>query len=74
MPTIYTEVEVDVDLDDFADDDLIEELERRGIQLEMNHPEELRQLIEKMYQKCGLNQNIDEELREFFWRSIGRNL
>ena len=28
--TIYTEVEVDVDLDDFNDDELIEELERRG--------------------------------------------
>ena len=30
MPTVYTEVEVDVDLDDFDTDDLLEELERRG--------------------------------------------
>jgi hypothetical protein len=30
MPTVYTEVEVDVDLDDFEDDDLIDEIERRG--------------------------------------------
>jgi hypothetical protein len=30
MATVYTEVEVDVDLDDFDDDDLIDELERRG--------------------------------------------
>ena len=28
MPTVYTEVEVDVDLDDFSDDDLIEELDQ----------------------------------------------
>jgi hypothetical protein len=28
--TIYTEVEVDVDLSDFETDDLIEELESRG--------------------------------------------
>ena len=28
--TIYTEVEVDVNLSDFATDDLIEELESRG--------------------------------------------
>jgi hypothetical protein len=28
--TIYKEVEVDVELDDFDTDDLIEELERRG--------------------------------------------
>ena len=33
MPTVYTEVEVDVDLDSFDDDDLIEELERRGLDL-----------------------------------------
>ena len=30
MPTVYTEVEVDVDLCDFATDDLLEELEERG--------------------------------------------
>ena len=30
MPTVYTEVEVDVDLNDFDTDDLIEELESRG--------------------------------------------
>jgi hypothetical protein len=28
--TVYKEVEIDVELDDFDDDDLIEELERRG--------------------------------------------
>jgi len=32
MKTIYTnvDVEVDIDLDDFSDDELIEELEQRG--------------------------------------------
>jgi hypothetical protein len=30
MPTVYTEVEVDVDLVDFDTDDLLEELESRG--------------------------------------------
>ncbi len=30
MPTVYTEVEVDVELDDFDDEDLIDELQRRG--------------------------------------------
>lgn len=30
MPTVYTEVEIDVELDDFEDDDLIDELQRRG--------------------------------------------
>lgn len=30
MPTVYTEVEVDVSLDDFDTEDLLDELERRG--------------------------------------------
>jgi hypothetical protein len=30
MPTVTTEVQVDVDLEDFDDDDLIEEIESRG--------------------------------------------
>lgn len=29
MPTVWKEVEVDVELDDFEDEDLIDELERR---------------------------------------------
>lgn len=29
MPTIYKDIEIDVDLDDFETEDLIEEIERR---------------------------------------------
>jgi len=73
--TIYTEVEVDVDLDAFSDDDLIEEIERRNIQPnDWSDPNQTQELIYKMYEKVCLNKNIDEELRDFFWRTIGRNL
>jgi hypothetical protein len=73
--TIYTEVEVDVDMDDFSDEDLLEELESRNIQpAGWDNPENTKDLVCKMYEKKRLNQNIDEELREFFWRTIGRNL
>jgi hypothetical protein len=73
--TIYTEVEVDVDMDDFSDEDLLEELESRNIQpAGWDNPENTKELVYKMYEKVRLNQNIDEELREFFWRTIGRNL
>lgn len=73
--TIYTEVEVDVDLDDFSDNDLLEEIERRNIQPnDWSDPNQTQELIYKMYEKVCLNKNIDEELREFFWRTIGRNL
>jgi len=33
MPTVYKEVEVDIDLDDVDDDDLIDEIERRGYKI-----------------------------------------
>jgi hypothetical protein len=74
--TIYTEVEVDVDLDEFSDDDLLEEIERRNIQGPngWSDPHQTQKLIYKMYEKVCLNKNIDEELREFYWRTIGRNL
>ena len=73
--TIYTEVGVDVDLDEFSDDDLLEEIERRNIQPnDWSDPNQTQDLIYKMYEKVCLNKNIDEELRDFFWRTIGRNL
>ena len=73
--TIYTEVEVEVDMDDFSDEDLLEELESRNIQADgWDNPEATEELVYKMYEKVRLNQNIDEELREFFWRTIGRSL
>jgi hypothetical protein len=73
--TIYTEVEVEVDMDDFSDEDLLEELESRNIQADgWDNPENTKELVYKMYEKKRLNQNIDEELREFFWRTIGRSL
>ena len=34
MPTIYKEVEVDVELSDFSDEELLEEIERREICLD----------------------------------------
>ena len=74
--TIYTEVEVEVDLDEFDDEELIEELERRNIQPSdlWLEPDVTKELIYKMYEKVCLNKNIDEELRDFFWRTIGRSL
>lgn len=73
--TISTYVDVDVDLDEFDDDELLDELERRNIQPDgWDNPENTKDLVYKMYEKVRLNQNIDEELREFFWRTIGRSL
>ena len=71
MPRIYTEVEVDVDLDEFDDEDLIEELERRGkgFEVDSNTPTEL---VEQIWQKRRLGQDYQRELDELIYIAIGR--
>ena len=73
MPTVYTEVEVDVDLDDFDDDDLIEELERRGKGFEVvgQRPTEL---VEQIWQKRRLGLDYQTELDELIYVATGRIL
>ena len=61
MATVYTEVEVDVDLDDFDDYDLIEELERRGKGFEVNS-ETPTELVTAIYQKRRLGKDYQKEL------------
>lgn len=71
MPTVYTEVEVDVDLDDFDDDDLIEELERRGKTLGV--PEAVAtELVQTIYQKRRLGQNFERELDQLIYVVTGK--
>jgi hypothetical protein len=58
MPTVYTEVEVDVELDDFDTDDLVEELERRGMGLEIAN-QTGTELLSAIYQKRRLDKTIN---------------
>jgi hypothetical protein len=48
MPTVYTEVEVDVDLVDFDTNDLLDELERRG-ELPPEGNINAKELVEQIY-------------------------
>ncbi len=71
MPTVETYVEVDVDLDDFADEDLIEELERRGLGADV--PESTAtELINSIYQKRRLGDDYQAELEQLIYQTIGR--
>ena len=73
MPYVYKEVEIDVDLDDFDDDDLIEELERRGKGFEVAtaRPTEL---VEQIWLKRRLGQDYERELDELIYAATGRVL
>ena len=70
MPLVYKEVEVEVDLDDFDDYELIDELERRGTGvMEYGNGTEVLQTI---YQKRRLGQDYQQELDELIWLGLGR--
>lgn len=71
MPTVYTEVEVDVGLEDFDDDDLIDELERRGKTLEVADSSGT-ELVEMIYQKRRLGQTFERELEELIYIVTGK--
>jgi hypothetical protein len=71
--TIYTEVEVDVDLEDFDTDDLIEELESRGKGMEVSS-QTGTELLTAIYQKRRLGQDYQRELDELIYVGIGKIL
>ena len=71
MPLVYKEVEVEVELDDFDDDDLIEELERRGKGMEVAS-QTGTELITAIYEKRRLGQDYQRELDELIYVGIGR--
>jgi hypothetical protein len=71
MVSVYTEVEVDVDLEDFDTDDLVEELEKRGKGLEVaSHTG--TELITAIYEKRRLGQDYQRELDELIYVGIGK--
>jgi hypothetical protein len=68
--TIYTEVEVDVNLGDFETDDLIEELESRGSGV-MDYGDG-KEVLQAIYEKRRLGQDYQKELDQLIWLGLGR--
>ena len=71
MPTVYTEVEVDVSLVDFDTDDLLEELESRGA-LPPEGNVNARELVEQMYLLHRQGQTCTHMLNGLFYSVLGR--
>lgn len=72
MPTVYQEVEVEVELDDFDTDDLIAELQRRGAG--SSDYGDGKEYLEAIYQKRRLGQDYQSELDKLIWLGLGRVL
>ena len=70
MPIVYQEVEVEVELDDFDTEDLIEELERRGAG--GSEFGDGKELLEAIYQKRRLGQDYQAELDQLIWTGLGK--
>ena len=66
--TIYTEVEVDVNLSEFDTDDLMEELESRGT----GEFGDGKDVLLSIYEKRRLGQDYQQELDQLIWLGLGR--
>jgi len=68
--TIYTEVEVDVNLSDFDTDDLIEELESRGAGT--TDYGDGKDILMAIYEKRRLGRDYQAELDQLIWLGLGK--
>lgn len=72
--TVTVDVDVDVGLEDFDTDDLIDELERRGsdyntqgVDGDLN-----REILAQIWSKRRMNQPFEAELDQLIWNVVGR--
>ena len=72
--TVTVDVDVDVGLEDFDTDDLIDELERRGsdyntqgVDGDLN-----RDILQQIWLKRRMNQPFEAELDQLIWNVVGR--
>jgi hypothetical protein len=69
--TVYTEVEVDVNIGDFETDDLLEELEERGA-LPPEGNINAKELVEQMYYLRRQGQPYEHLMDDLMYAVLGR--
>jgi hypothetical protein len=62
-------IEINVDLDDFSDDDIREEAIDRGL---FNSDYGINQLIRSLYEKRRLGKDYQSELDKIIYETIGK--
>lgn len=77
--TITTEVDVYVSdvIDQLDDDDLLEEVERRGLDIDPNESDfdfNIKELITALWIKRRLGQDYQSELDKIIYKAIGKIL
>jgi len=66
-------VDIEVDMDDFENSDILEEMERRGLGI-VASPEDNVELLRAIFQKRRTGQSFDSELDQLIYNSLGRIL
>lgn len=67
-------VEVEVDLNEFSDEELLQELGRRQIELDDNSAAEFKDLVEKIYLKRIFGLDFVKEVDHLIYAVLGRIL
>ena len=72
--SVYREVEVEVNLEDFDDEELIEELERRRSDYNTKDidADAAREMLEKIWQNRRENKPFDSELDSLIYAVLGK--
>ena len=68
--TVYREVEVDVELEDFDTDDLVAELESRGHTIDDEF--DIKDVLTALYEKRRTGRDYQTELDELIYQGLGR--
>ena len=69
--TVEKYIDIDVDMEDFEDDDLIEELERRGHDMSYTNGES-GELIDKIYHARRQGKPYEDLLDQYLYMKTGR--
>jgi len=69
--TVYTEVEVDVDIGDFDTDDLLEELELRGA-LPVDSNINAQEVLEAIWVKRRMGKDYSAEVDQLIYEFLGK--
>ena len=74
MPYRYVTAEVEVNLEEFDTDDLIEELENRGVDYNTKgvDGDEMRSVLEQLWQRRRQGQDYQHQLDQLIWGVLGR--
>ena len=71
--TVYTEVEVDVDISEFDTEDLLDELDARGaLPLEVDGSGDDKEIIEKIWMLRRYGKDYQRELDDLIYRVLDK--